>query len=208
MKKVFAAVAMLACVLTARAGADPFLPSFEIWGSIAFGGLGSGFQKELGDTWLSPVPDSYSAFMPIVGLRGYLLGPLGIEASVGIFGKTMASAEGYESLDSYDYTLANLGPVLRFAFRTGVSSAFALVLGGGVNYCFFSISNDFDPYGYFQDTVSDVGWYGKAGLTWYLNRAVFLDGTFWYYYMNARFTGGHIMDGTYYLGAFSIGFGI
>jgi hypothetical protein len=30
----------------------------------------------------------------------------------------------------------------------------------------------------------------------------------WYYSMNARFTDGHIMDETYSLVAFSIGFGI
>lgn len=208
MKKAIAAAVVLACALSIRAGADSFLPSFEIWGSIGFGGMGSGFQKELADSWLYPVPDSYSALLPIVGVRGYLLGPVGIEGSVGFFGSTMANADGYDSLTCYNYTLANLGPVLRFAFRTGGASAFALVLGGGVNYAFFSISKDFDPYNDFQDTVSDMGWYGKAGLTWYLNRALFVDATFWYYYMNAKFSGGHIMDGTYYLGAFSIGFGI
>ncbi|HTP59897.1 MAG TPA: hypothetical protein VMM82_13330 [Spirochaetia bacterium] len=213
MKKLLAALALLACLLPLPAGAESFLPSVELWGSVSFGALGSGLQKDFPDGTLSPKPDSYTAFLPMIGLRGYLIGPVGLEASSGFFGTTRATADGYQPLDLYNYFMINAGPVVRLGFRTGARSAVAILLGGGVNYSFPSYANDFKSVWAsmglsLADLTSDVGWYGKAGFAWYPFPGLFLDTTFWYYYMNAKNTNGVTVDGTYYLFAFSIGFGI
>ncbi|HUI70121.1 MAG TPA: hypothetical protein VL354_06340 [Spirochaetia bacterium] len=206
MKKA-SVVVLLVCGLAVRAAAYGLLPSVEIWGSLSVGALAGGAQKAFldGSTFSYP-PTGYSAIIPIVGVRGYLLGPVGIEASFGIFGKTQVDAQGVNSLTVYDYTLANAGPVLRFTFRTGGASAVAVILGGGANYSFFGFSSD--AFATRPNMASDIGWYGKASVAWYVFPGFFLDGTFWYYYMNAKYTDGTPMDGTYYLFAFSFGFGL
>jgi len=204
MKKAISAVVLLACIATARATGEGFLKPVEIWGSFSFGWLESGFQKDLIDNVL--YADGNSAILPIIGARGFFLDPLGIEVSAGIFGRTKADYISYDSLEAYDYTLLNVGPVLRLAFPTGYRSAFALVLGAGANYSMLGLSAD--TWTATQSIISDIGWYGKSSLAWYIAPGMFFDFTFWYYYMNAHFAGGQKLDGTYYLLAFSIGFGL
>lgn len=203
IKKALVAVILFACVLTADVAGDN-LRSFEIWGSFSFGRLQSGYQKDAIDGIL--LARGNSALIPILGLRGFFVGPLGLEASLGIFGRTRADYIAHDSLDAFDYTLVNLGPVLRLSFPGVYRSMFALVLGAGANYSMIGAHEE--TWTTSQDIVSDIGYYGKASLAWYLAPFVFFDFTFWYYYMNSHFTGGQKLDGTYYLAAFSVGVGI
>lgn len=210
MKKILAVAALLSCALSISVSADGFFRPTEIYGSIGFGGLTSGFQNDLPNQTLSPTPDSLTALMPMLGVRTYLLGPLGIEASFVIFGSTSANTNGYDSLGMYSYSVANLGLILRAGFRTGRSSAIAVFAGGGANYSFLSLSSDYTSLFsgvIFYNVLSDIGYYAKAGIAWYPFPGFFMDISGWYYLINAKFdVSGKKLDGAYFLGAMSMGF--
>jgi len=73
MKKLLAALALLACLLPLPAGAESFLPSVELWGSVSFGALRSGHQKDFTDGTLSPKTYTNTAILPMICMRGYLI---------------------------------------------------------------------------------------------------------------------------------------
>ncbi len=210
MKKMLAVTAVLLCVLSFSAGADSFFRPTEIYGSIGFGGLTSGFQNDLPNQSLSPAPDSLTALMPMIGIRTYVIGPIGIEASFVIFGSTSANSDGYTPLGMYNYSVGNLGLILRAGFRSGGSSAIVAFAGGGANYSFLSLSSDYTSLFSgvsFYSILSDIGYYAKVGLAWYPFPGFFMDMSGWYYFINARFdVSGKKLDGTYFLAVVSMGF--
>jgi hypothetical protein len=211
VKKIVVVVAVLASVLCVELGGEGLLHSTEIWGSICFGSLEAGFQRDLPDQTLSPPPDGLTALLPMFGIRTYFAGPLGGEVFAGIFGSTRTQLEGYKSVTMYDFETINLGPILRFAFRVpGGSAVFSVFAGGGVTYSLLSLSSDYTSlFGglTFYDVLPDFGWYAKAGVAWYPSSSFFADATAWYYTANAKFdVGGKELDGTYFFLAFSVGF--
>jgi hypothetical protein len=203
-------VAILMCVLSLTTlAAGPV----EIYGSLAFGGLLSGYQKDLPDMVLSPQPDSYSIFVPILGLRYFFIEQAGIESFATIGGSTKAESSLISTpLALYNISLANAGLILRFRIEPGRDGGgFAFLAGGGVNYPLTDIiSTDFNTLMWaggfsFRPVSPDLGWYGKAGLAYYIGRHFFLDFTAYYEYVNAHFDIGQKLDGSYMLFAFGIG---
>jgi len=139
------------------------------------------------------------------------VGPFGVEASVGFAGRTTANfGSGYNSIGMYDYTMLNLGIVMRYTFRLpGSRTGCALFGGGGANYSFLALDSAYTSLFSgvtFQNVVSDLGWYTKAGFAWYPTPGFFLEATALYYYINSHFqVSGKQLDGSYLLGAFSLG---
>jgi len=210
MRKWIIAALMLMFVFSIAARADESFRRTELWGSVSFGGLLSGFQLDMANQTLSPVPDSCSTFLPIIGIRSYVADPLGIEASFGFSGITKANCAGYEPLNVYDYSMSNLGLVFRYAFRLpGSRNGCAFSVGGGANYSFLSLSDAYTSLfsGFsFYNVLSDIGWYAKTSLAWYPSPGFFLDATAWYYFINAKFdVSGKQLDGYYILFAVFLG---
>jgi hypothetical protein len=209
--KAAAIAAILGGVLSSYANAEVPLPATEIWASISFGGLLSGFQKDLPDQTLSPTPDGYTAIVPFVGVRHYFIDAAGIEASFVVLGSTTAnSSQASNGLKMYDYQAVNLGLILRHAFRDPNGKvSLAIFAGGGANYSFLTLSSDYTSLFSgisFYKVVSDIGWYAKAGIASYQFSSFFLDATAYYYFINAKFdVSGQKLDGGYFLVAFSIG---
>ena len=209
MQKGILAALMLTCVLSTKVEAEEFFHSTEIWGSISFGALLSGYQLDLPSQTLSPAPQYCSAVLPMLGIRTYFAGPLGIEASVGIAGTTTANfGQAYNSIGLYDYTMVNLGLIARYTFRLPRSGG-ALFFGAGANYSFLSLSSAYTSLFNgvsFYSVLSDIGGYARTGIAWYPSPGFFLDATAWYYYINAHFdVSGKTLDGSYLLFAFSLG---
>ncbi len=211
MRKVSIAVFLFVAAVSVQVSADGLFRSTEIWASISLGRLQSGFQRDLPSQTLSPSPEWYAALMPMLGIRTYFAGPLGLEAAFGLFGSTQGEHGGYDPVKVYDFNVISLGPILRYIFRTGGGvSTFALFAGGGVNYSFITLSNSYTSLfsGFsFYDVLPDFGWYAKGGIAWYLTPGVFFDTTLEYSTMNAKFdVSGKALDGVYILLAFSAGF--
>ena len=211
MRKILLSLVILSGILGARANAGGFFNATEIWGSMSFGSLLSGFQLDMPRQTLAPAPDNCSAIMPMVGIRSYLVGPIGLEASAG-FGMTTANfSGGYSAIRMYDFTMVNLGLVGRYAFRLpGSRTGCAILAGAGADYSFLSLADAYTSLfsGFsFYKVLSDVGWYARTGISWYPTPGFFLEADACYYYVNARFdVSGKQLDGAYLLAAVSLGF--
>jgi|SRR5208283_550342 len=187
------------------------LPSLEIYGAAGIGGLLSGYQKDLPDLILAPTPDNYGLVMGMFGMRVYVVEPLGIEAFFA-FGNGNAEAKGYDSLPLYHYTLYNGGLILRCNIMLGTNEALSLHAGGGASYGGLKIDKQFDDIaiaysgGYtFKSTKDGLGWYGKAGLTFHIDRTWFLDLTGFYFSTKPSFDPSPSLDGNLLVVAVGLG---
>ena len=212
MKKAVLLTIVIVCAACVPAAAFGSLPSTEIYGSVSFGGLLSGFQKDMPDQLLYPVPDSYSALTAIIGIRHFFAGALGIEGSFGVMGTTSAmSSLVSEPLTVYDYHVATLGLIVRYPVALDYSSFLTVSAGGGATYSLLSLSTQFtSPFEaagfYFYGINPDFGWYGKLGIGYYPMRNLFFDVTAYYTFLNAQFdVSGKQLEGTYFLIAVTLG---
>ncbi len=192
MKKTAFCLATLLSLSCASAAAFGILPATEIYGSLSIGGLVSGYQKDMPTQMLSPAPDNFTALLPIIGIRHYVFGGLGIEGSFGLFGTTSAMSPTTEPLKVYDYSVVTLGLVARHPVALDYESFLSIFGGAGITYSIVTLSQEFTSLfaavgEYFYDVKPDYGWYGKAGIAYYMSRHLFFDLTAYYFFLNAHF---------------------
>ena len=207
MKKATWCAVLLVCAACAPTAALASLPSTEIYGAVSFGRLLSGFQKDMVDASFTTAPDVYSALVPTIGMRHFFEGPLGIEATVGIFGSTSAWwTPASDPLQIYTYSVITLGLILRQPIGLGDDSCLALFAGGGTTWSFLELSTDYTQGYYFPGVTPYFGWYGKLGIGYYPWRNFFVDVAASYVLLNARFNmTGTQLDGGYVMVLVSLG---
>ena len=211
MRKIVLLTTLLVMGLIAQTLQAASLPALEIYGSAGLGGLISGDQKDIPDYMLLPTPDSYGLAMAMLGMRLYVIEPIGFEGFVA-FSTVSAKAKGYDSLPLYQYTLFNGGLILRYNIGLGMGGALSLHAGGGACYAGLKIDKEFDDIaiaysgGYpFKSTKDGLGWYGKAGLAFHIDRTWFLDLTALYFSTKPSFEPSPSLNGNLFVVAFGAG---
>ena len=186
-------------------------PALELYGSVGYGRVLSGFQKDLAEDALDPTPDTVNPFEFRIGAAAYPVVPwLGVEAYYTARGRSSANSDQVsEALSLYEYTAVAGGVALRGSWP--IEGGFGLAtLSGGLRRSSPAIAGEFeDVLGF---TTSDI----DPGTGWYVSGRFGGTGGIFYGAMQIDYiadtgtvvSSGRTFDGNHFLFHFLVGLGL
>jgi hypothetical protein len=160
----------------------------ELSANVGFGFLFSGFQRELGDTSLTPEPDNYLTLGAGVDFSVFPLNFLGVNGGYKFNVTNANSRDVSQFLAMYKINSIYAGVIFRWFLPT--RSKVAIEIAGGVNYSFIKYHDDYtDLFGgseNFYDIKPGRGAYGKIGFLGYLKDLFFMGLNIHYSFKNSE----------------------